>query len=220
MILEARAENCFSSTHVLKLNGQAIGKIEGRFFSEGLDLALTGRRRLKLDRAGWLTSHFQLKDADTDAVLVEARPAGVFTSAWGLTLTCGPAQLRKSGFFRSSYEILHEGKSLATVDRLGLCERGWRRRQNRRAVGSAGFDTHRIDLSCHRQASATARCGRRPRHLKLRRMPSAETRKSIWRRRIPCIVAKTCLQLPSLVVTNNRRVRYSRAVSESAWIAE
>jgi hypothetical protein len=126
MILEARAENCFSSTHVLKLNGQAIGKIEGRFFSEGLDLALTGRRRLKLDRAGWLTSHFQLKDVETDAVLVEARPAGIFTSAWDLNLTCGPGQLRKSGFFKSSYDVRQNEKVLATVDRLGMCERGWR----------------------------------------------------------------------------------------------
>lgn len=126
MMLEARAENCFSSTHVLKLNGQAIGKIEGRFFSEGLDLALTGRRRLKLDRAGWLTSYFQLKDGDTDAVLVEARPAGILTSAWDLNLTCGPAQLKRSGFFRTSYDVWYKDRILATVDRLGMCERGWR----------------------------------------------------------------------------------------------
>lgn len=126
MMLEARGENCFSSTHVLKLNNQAIGKIEGRFFSEGLDLALTGRQRLKLDKAGWLTSHFQLKDGESDMVLVEAWPAGVFTSAWELKLSCGPANLRKAGFFSSAYDVLQEKQILATVDRLGFCERGWR----------------------------------------------------------------------------------------------
>jgi hypothetical protein len=126
MILEARAENCFSSTHVLKLNGQAIGKIEGRFFSEGLDLALTGRRRLKLDKAGWLTSNFQLKDSETDAVLVEARPTGIFTSAWDLTLSCGQGQMKRAGFFTSSYDVRIGNKVVATVDRLGMCERGWR----------------------------------------------------------------------------------------------
>ncbi len=129
MILEGRAENCFSSTHVLKLNGQAIGKIEGRFFSEGLDLALTGRRRLKLDKAGWLTSHFQLKDGESDTVLVEARPVGLFSSGWDLVLTCGKCELRKSGFFSSSYDVRQGAKILATVDRLGICERGWKVRK-------------------------------------------------------------------------------------------
>ena len=126
MILEGRGENCFSSTHVLKLNGQAIGKIEGRFFSEGLDLSLTGRRHLKLDKAGWLTSHFQLKDGETDAVLVDAKPAGIFTSAWDLTLSCGPAELRRAGFFSSAYDVRQDKQILATVNRLGMCERGWR----------------------------------------------------------------------------------------------
>jgi hypothetical protein len=126
MILEARAENCCSSTYVLKLNGHAIGSMTGRFWSEGLDLALTGRQRLKLDKASWLSSHFQLKDAESDEVLVDARPAGMFSSAWELTLSTGPATLARAGFFASSYEI-HRGKELlGRVDRLGICERGWR----------------------------------------------------------------------------------------------
>jgi hypothetical protein len=125
MILEARAENCFSSTHVLKLNGQPIGKIEGRFFGEGMDLSLTGRRKLKLDREGWLRSQFQLKDAETDQVLVEARPAGVFTSTWNLNLTCGLAEMSKVGFFSSGYEVRKDKRIIASVDRLGACTRGW-----------------------------------------------------------------------------------------------
>ena len=90
MILEARAENCFSSTHVLKINGQAVGKFEGRFFSEGLDLALTGLRRFKFEKSGFFSSQFHLKDAETGAVLTEAQPAGIFRSGWKLNLKKRP----------------------------------------------------------------------------------------------------------------------------------
>jgi hypothetical protein len=126
MILEARAEDCCSTTHVLKINGQAIGSMTGRFWSEGLDLALTGRQRLKLDKASWLSSHFQLKDAETDEVLVEARPVGMFSSGWNLKLASGPATLGRAGFFATGYEIRRGKEVLGRVDRLGLCERGWR----------------------------------------------------------------------------------------------
>jgi hypothetical protein len=126
MILEAKAEDCCSRTYVLKLNNQAIGSIQGRFMSEGLDLALTGRQRLKLDKASWLSSHFQLKDAESDEVLVEARAAGMFRAGWNLTLASGPATFTRAGFFKTGYEIRRGGQLLGTVDRLGLCERGWR----------------------------------------------------------------------------------------------
>ena len=125
MILEARAESCFSSTHVLKINGQAVGKFEGRFFSEGLDLALTGLRRFKFEKLGFFTSQFQLKDAETDAVLAEASPAGIFSSTWTMKLASGPAELRKDGWFKSAYELWHGHNVAARVDRLGMCERGW-----------------------------------------------------------------------------------------------
>src|SRR6266850_6787477 len=105
MNLEARAENCFSSSHVLKINGQAVGKFEGRFFSEGLDLALTGMRRFKFEKPGFFTNQFQLKDAETGAVLAEAHPAGIFSAAWTMKLTGGEAELRKSVWFGSAYEL-------------------------------------------------------------------------------------------------------------------
>jgi len=126
MILEARAEDCCSTTHVLKINGQAIGSMTGRFWSEGLDLALTGRQRLKLDKSGWLTSQFQLKDAESDEVLVQASPIGMFSSGWSLKLVSGPATLERAGFFATGYEIRRGKELLGRVDRLGLCERGWR----------------------------------------------------------------------------------------------
>ena len=47
MILEARAANCCSSTFVLKVDDRPVGKFEGRWFSESLDISLTGRRRLQ-----------------------------------------------------------------------------------------------------------------------------------------------------------------------------
>ena len=125
MLLEARAENCFSSTHVLKINGQAVGKFEGRFFSEGLDLALTGMRRFKFEKPGVFAGTFQLKDAESDAVLATAHPAGIFTSAWDMKLAGGDAQLCKAGWFKSAYELRDGDRVLATVDRLGMCERGW-----------------------------------------------------------------------------------------------
>src|SRR5262245_47270547 len=122
MILEARAENCCSTTHVLKINGQPIGSMTGRFWSEGLDLALTGRQRLKLDKEGWLSSHFALKDAESGKVLVDARPIGMFSSGWSLTLSSGPASLERAGFFKTGYDILRGKQRLGHVDRLGMCE--------------------------------------------------------------------------------------------------
>jgi hypothetical protein len=126
VILEAKADGCFSSTHVLKINGQAVGKFEGRFFSEGLDLSLTGQRRFKFDKSGFFTSQFELKDGETGDVLTEAKPAGFFNSGWALKLVGGDADLKKAGFFSSAYEVRSGGMVLARVDRLGMCERGWR----------------------------------------------------------------------------------------------
>lgn len=125
MNLEARAENCFSSTHVLKINGQAVGKFEGRFFSEGLDLALTGMRRFKFEKTSFFGREFQLKDAETGAVLAEAQPAGIFTSAWTMKLTSGDTELQKAGWFSTAYELRRGKVVLATVDRLGACTSGW-----------------------------------------------------------------------------------------------
>jgi hypothetical protein len=125
MILEARAESCFSSIHLLKINGQAVGKFEGRYFSDALDLALTGLRRFKFERPGVFKRVFQLKDAESGAVLSEAQPAGMFSAHWMMKLSDGPAELRKTGWFRSGYELKREGTLLARVDRLGGCNRGW-----------------------------------------------------------------------------------------------
>jgi hypothetical protein len=125
MNLEARAENCFSQKHVLKINGQAVGKFERRFFSEGLDLSLIGMRRLRLDKSGFFSGKFELKDAETDVVLATAAPAGIFTSTWNIGLARGQCELNKAGFFSSAFNLMHGNHLLATVNRLGICQRGW-----------------------------------------------------------------------------------------------
>jgi hypothetical protein len=125
MNLEARNEDCCSHTFVLKINGQAVGKLEGRWFSEGLDVALTGQRRFKFENKNWLSSHFQMKDAESEVVLADAKPAGFFSSAWNLNLSVGEAQFKKAGFWKSAWDVIQGTTKLATIDRLGMCERGW-----------------------------------------------------------------------------------------------
>jgi hypothetical protein len=125
MFLEARAANCFSSTYVLKCNDHPIGKFEGRWFSEGLDISLTGRRQLRFEKVSWLSSQFVLKDAEYEDPVVEADRAGFFTNSWDLQLTVGPAQLVKAGWFDTGYQIEQADQVLGRVDRIGMCERGF-----------------------------------------------------------------------------------------------
>lgn len=125
MILEARAASCFSQTYVLKVDGRPIGKFEGRWFSESLDIAMTGRRHLTFEKIGWLSSEFVLKSEEPEAYLGHADRAGIFTSSWNLDLSVGPAELARSGWFDSGYDIKHGEQILGKVDRIGWCERGW-----------------------------------------------------------------------------------------------
>jgi hypothetical protein len=125
MLLEAEPPSCFSSTFVLKLDGRPIGKSEGRWMSEGLDLELLGRRRLRFEKVGWLGSHFQLVAEGQPSPLGEADRSGLFTSTWDLTLSIGPAQMVREGWFASAYLVQRGGMQVARVDRTGACSRGW-----------------------------------------------------------------------------------------------
>ncbi|HEV3256381.1 MAG TPA: hypothetical protein VG013_05820 [Gemmataceae bacterium] len=125
MILEARPANCCSSTFVLKVDDRAVGKFDGRWFSENLDVSLTGRRRLQFQKASWLGSQFVLQDADGEEPLGRAGRAGMFTNTWDLELSTGPAQLVKAGWLATGYEVQQGKQALARVDRLGWCTRGW-----------------------------------------------------------------------------------------------
>jgi len=124
MILEAEAADCCSTTFVLKVDGRPIGKYEGRWFSESLDIDMMGRRHLSLEKIGWLSSEFHLKDQDGE-VLARADRAGIFTSAWDLTLSVGVCQLIRDGWFTSAFVVQQGDTVLARVDRRGICDRGW-----------------------------------------------------------------------------------------------
>lgn len=125
MILEARASNCFTSTHVVKVNGQAIGKFEGHLLDEGLDLSLTGLRRLRLEHSGIFCSKFILQDVASEEVFGEATPGRLFTTAWDLQLSCGACVFERPSFFSSEYELHHEDTKIFRASRVGMCERGW-----------------------------------------------------------------------------------------------
>ncbi len=125
MRLEARSPNCFSSVYVLKRDGRPIGEFRSRWFSESIDVRLTGRRGLTLAKIGWLGSQFQLIDAGEETVVGTARRAGLFTSAWELDLGSGPAELVSAGWFNTAYLVSRDGLELARVNRAGVCEGGW-----------------------------------------------------------------------------------------------
>lgn len=125
MLLEAEPDGCFSSTFVLKFDGRAVGKFEGRFFSEGLDLALVGRRRLRFEKVGWIGSHFRLLAEGDEKPLGEADRSGVFSSSWDLSLSVGPAQMVREGWFATGYAVQRGDEALGRVDRSGLCGRGF-----------------------------------------------------------------------------------------------
>ncbi|MBT7817532.1 MAG: hypothetical protein HN566_12425 [Polaribacter sp.] len=124
MILEARSPSCFSDHYVLKLDGQARGEYRGRWFSEGVDIRLSGRRRLHLHKESWLGSHFNLADANGN-VLAEANRSGFLTSAWDLALSTGSARLVSAGFFNTGFNVVQSRQTTGTVNRVGMCEGGW-----------------------------------------------------------------------------------------------
>ena len=124
MILEARSPSCFSNHYVLKLDGQAHGDYRGRWYSEGVNIRLRGQRRLHLQKKSWLGSRFNLTDANGNN-LAEANRSGLFTSAWDLALSNGPARLVSAGFFNTGFIVVQAGRTTAEVNRVGMCEGGW-----------------------------------------------------------------------------------------------
>jgi hypothetical protein len=125
MRLEAEAENCCSSTFVLRLDGQPIGKYERRHWRSAFDVSLLGRVRLQLVKTSWLGSEFVLREADSEAALGEARPAGTFTSSWDLELRSGAFKLERAGWFDNAFVVRHGEMELARVIAAGTCARGW-----------------------------------------------------------------------------------------------
>jgi hypothetical protein len=125
MLLEARAANCFSSKFVLTIDRRPLGKFEGRWFSESLDIDLLERRHLEFRKVSWLGSQFALVDPADEQPLGSCGRSGLLTSSWDVSLSTGPGQLVKAGWFDSAYEFWQGDRAQARVDRLGWCERGW-----------------------------------------------------------------------------------------------
>ncbi len=125
MYLEARSPSCFSDHYVLNLDGRPHGEFCGRWFSEGVDIRLTNRRHIHLEKLSWAGSNFKFTDASDDTILAEASRVGVFTSAWNLTLSIGATQLVSAGLFNTGFNVLQGGRQVAQTDRIGMCEGGW-----------------------------------------------------------------------------------------------
>jgi hypothetical protein len=125
MLLEARAVNCFSTTFLLKLEGRPLGKFEGRWFSESLDVSLLERHRLRFQKVGWAGSRFVLEELPEKQPLGRANRGGLFSSSWDLEVSTGPGRLDREGWFGTAYLFRQGTGDLARVDRQGVCERGW-----------------------------------------------------------------------------------------------
>jgi hypothetical protein len=125
MKLEALSRSCWSEQYVLKLDGRPWGEYSGRWFSEGVDIHLTGRRHLRLEKASWLGSQFALTDTAEGNVLAEATRSGLFTSAWDMRLSNGPARLVWAGWFSTAYRVVQGAQVVAEINRVGFCTRGW-----------------------------------------------------------------------------------------------
>jgi hypothetical protein len=125
MMLEALSPSCFSDHYVLKLDGHAWGEYRGRWFSESVDVRLTGRRGLALKKSGWLGSRFTLRDTADGSVLAEADRSGLLTSTWNMGLSNGPARLVSAGWFNTAYQVVQGDLTAGAVNRVGLCNGGW-----------------------------------------------------------------------------------------------
>lgn len=125
MLLEAISPSCFSDLYVLKLDGRPFGEFRGRWFSESIDIRLTNRRRLSLEKAGWMGSRFTLTDSADGRILAAADRSGMFTSAWDVRLGTGGARLVSAGWFNTGYQVLQGDRVLADVNRVGFCNGGW-----------------------------------------------------------------------------------------------
>ena len=124
MILEAISPSCWSDTYVLKLDGRPWGEYRGRWFSECIDIRLVGHQDLAVQKEGWLGGRFVLTATD-GSVLAEAERAGIFTSAWDLRLSNGPATLVSAGWFNTGYQVVRDGYVLAEINKTGFCGNDW-----------------------------------------------------------------------------------------------
>ncbi len=123
MLLEGRPAGWMTSNLELLLNGRSLGSVRARWFSEGLDLELSGHH-VRFEKVSWLRSHFVLKDADGNE-LGSAKLSGVFGRRWEMSLQSGDAVLERAGWFTSDHVLRQGGTILATVGLTGWFTRAW-----------------------------------------------------------------------------------------------
>ncbi len=124
-MLETHTPSCFSSQYVLLDNGKPCGKFQGRTFSSNIDVSLLKRYRLTFKHQGIFSSHYTLLDRGTGSVLAGAQSAGMFTSAWDLSLEVGDCKMVSAGFFSQGFYVEQRRKRLAEVNVSGGCSGTW-----------------------------------------------------------------------------------------------
>jgi hypothetical protein len=124
-MLETHTPSCFSSQYVLLDNGKPCGRFSGRAFSSSIDVSLLQRYRLIFQREGLFTSRYRLVDPRGDATLAEAQHAGVFTSAWDLSLEVGRCKMVSAGIFNQGFYVEQGNRRLAEVNVSGGCSGTW-----------------------------------------------------------------------------------------------
>ncbi|MFK7790754.1 MAG: hypothetical protein AB8C95_14830 [Phycisphaeraceae bacterium] len=124
-MLETHTPSCFSSQYVLLDNGKPCGKFAGRTFSSSIDVSLLKRYRLVFKHQGIFSSRYTLLDRGTGSVIAGAAHAGLFTSAWDLSLEVGDCKMVSAGLFSQGFYIEQTRKRLAEVNVSGGCSGTW-----------------------------------------------------------------------------------------------
>ncbi|MFO0914256.1 MAG: hypothetical protein U0795_14955 [Pirellulales bacterium] len=125
MVVESLSQSCWSDHYLLKLDGRPWGEYRSRWFSEGMDVNLTGRRQLRLEKSGWMGSRFQLIDTSSAQRLAEAEQTGIFGVGWELRLGGRAARLVRPGWFSSDLAAMQGDRVVAKIHRVGWCQSGW-----------------------------------------------------------------------------------------------
>ena len=123
MLLEARPSGWFTTNIELRLDGELLGIVQGRWLSEGLDLDLM-KLSVRFEKPSWLKSHFVLKDASGNE-LGSATARGFFGLRWEIDLESGPGTLERAGWFERGYVLKQGANVTARVGPTGWFSRDW-----------------------------------------------------------------------------------------------
>jgi hypothetical protein len=124
VILEAEAASCFTSRHVLRLDGRPIGMFASSMLAMGFNVELIGRDQLEYRQTGFLKTRCVLADKLTGDELASSRPAGFFSEAISLQLSGGEYELAPARLLSTGYDILFMGRRVGLVRQEGTC-RSW-----------------------------------------------------------------------------------------------